>query len=59
MTPLPCGPRTTEAQRRAILDAFTRAGSLKGAQRSLYPDLEPGGWRFYQIRTVCQEAGLV
>ncbi len=59
--PMPSTPEEaiTEAQRRAILDAFTCAGSLKGAQRSLYPDLEPGGWRFYQIRQVCRDAGLV
>ena len=49
----------SEAQRRAILSAFTRAGSLKGAQRTLYPDQELGGWRFYQIRKACQDAGLV
>lgn len=59
--PMPTMPdeAITEAQRRAILDAFISAGSLKGAQRQLWPDLEPGGWRFYQIRTVCRDAGLV
>lgn len=53
------GEAITEAQRRAILDAFTSARSLKGAQRQLWPDLEPGGWKFYVVRDVCREAGLV
>lgn len=43
------------AQVAYIMRLYQSIGTIKGVQREIYPDLEPGGWRWYQLREVIEQ----
>ena len=44
----------TEAQAAHILRLYGSIGTIKGVQRAIYPDLEPGGAKWYALREVIE-----
>ncbi len=43
------------AQVAHIMRLYKSIGTIKGVQRAIYPDMEPGGWRWYQLREVIEQ----